>query len=189
MDKVFLTLEEELRKRYYGWEGGKQFEGTSARLSRLLDEFFWTSEHVSEELEKCKATFVDSYDEMVVEGPTSVWTLCPHHLLPCHFTVFTGYVPNRQVLGLSKLSRIAEILSRRPTIQEQYTRELASVIWERTSPKGVGVYVIGEHGCMRARGIRQDGCRVTTAELRGVIKDRPEARTEFYTHINGGCNR
>jgi len=181
--EVFEELETLLRRLYYGWEGAKQFEGTGSRLSRMVEEFCWPPKKVAEELDKCFKTFQDSYDEMLVSGPTEVWTLCPHHLLPCKFKVYAGYIPKGEVLGLSKFSRVADILARRPIIQEQYSRELANTLWTRLQPKGVGVFVIGEHGCMRARGVKQDA-PIYTAVLEGAIKDRPEVRAEFYSIVN-----
>ena len=157
MEELFTELEKKLRRRYYGWAGGKQFDGTGHRLARAFEEFCWTNERVEKELKMCfDAAYVDSYDELLVEGPIEVWTLCPHHLLPCRFTVYIGYMPSELVLGLSKFSRVAVILGKRPVIQEMYSRELADVIQARLKPEGVGVFVVGEHGCMRARGVHQD---------------------------------
>ncbi len=186
MEDIFDALVIELRKRYYGWEGAKQFEGTADRLKRAFVEFCWTEEAIKGAVEDCfKAAYVDSYSEMLVSGPTSVWTLCPHHLLPCHFSVYIGYVPNERILGLSKFSRIATAIGHRPIIQEMYSRELAKVVWDGLRPKGVGVFVIGEHGCMRARGIMQD-VNVSTSVLMGVMLDRPEVRAEFLSVVKGG---
>lgn len=183
---MFEAVEVALRKRYYGWEGTKQFDGTADRLKRLIDEMCWTQDKINKELEKCfEAMYVEPFDEMLVEGPIEVWTFCPHHLLPCLFEVHIGYVPNEQVLGLSKFSRIAITLGKRPVIQEMYSRELADILWEKLKPKGVGVHVVGSHGCMCARGIKQHAS-VTTSVLRGVMKDKPESRSEFYSIVRGG---
>lgn len=179
MEELFKELEQKLRRKYYGWPGAKQFEGTGGRLTRAFEEFAWTNERIRKELDSYFSTaFVDSYDEMLVEGPIEVWTLCPHHLLPCRFTVYVAYVPNELILGLSKFARIAIVLGRRPVIQEMYSRELVEVIDNNLNPKGVGVFVIGNHGCMEARGVQQHA-NVTTSVLRGVIRDKPEARNEF----------
>lgn len=186
MEEVCDQIETLLRRRYYGWEGAKQFEGTGHRLLRMLDELCWTNERIDEESNRCfEAAYVESYDELLVAGPTEVCTLCPHHLLPCRFTVYIGYVPNELVLGLSKFSRLAVVLGKRPVIQEAYSRELVDAIWEKLKPKGVGVFVVGEHGCIRFRGVHQHA-NVTTSVLRGVIENRPEDRAEFYSIVRGG---
>jgi len=184
MEEIFDEVENLLRKQYYSWEGVAQFNGTGERLLRAFKELCWTNEQIDSELATCfKATFVDKYDELLVEGPISVWTLCPHHLLPCHFTVYTGYVPDEEVLGLSKFARAAVILGKRPVMQETYSRELADAITANLRPKGIGIYVVGEHGCMQARGVRQP-TSVTTSILRGVVKDRPEVRSEFLAIVH-----
>lgn len=181
-ETIFNTLETDLRKKYYGWAGAEQFKGTGDRLRRAFDEFCWPSSRIEEEIQKAlKSEFDFDIDEMLVEGPIDVWTLCPHHLLPCHFTVYIGYIPTGQVLGLSKFARVAVALGKRPVIQEMYTKELADIINTSLKPKGVGVRVIGQHGCMQSRGIKQQAS-VTTAVLYGVMKDRPEARAEFLNY-------
>lgn len=178
----FLSLEEALRKHYYSWEGAKQFEGTAGRLARAYEDFCWSTERIQAEVDKAlSAEFVYNFDEMLVEGPIDAWTLCPHHLLPCHFEVYIGYIPTSHVLGLSKLARIAVALAKRPVMQEMYTQEIAAAI-STLNPQGVGVFVLGQHGCMQARGIKQRA-GAATAVLKGTIKDRPDARQEFYTHI------
>ena len=93
---------------------------------------------------------------MLVTKPIEVWTICPHHLLPCILKVTIGYVPDGSVLGLSKFSRIAEIMGKRPILQEEYSRELANFLEERLEPKGVAIYIVGKHNCMIARGVKQD---------------------------------
>jgi len=186
---LFDELEALMKDRYYGWVGQDQFKGTGGRIRRLIDEFCWTNEKIEKALNdafKDSAQFMATYDEMLVEGPINVWTLCPHHLVPCNFKVYTGYVPNKLVLGLSKFARAAVTVAKRPIIQEQYTQELADEIQQRLKPRGVGVYVIGAHGCMTSRGICQDGAKVSTSVLKGVLMDKPEARAEFYSIVRGG---
>ena len=183
ISEAFQIIENHLKQKYYGWAGRGQFSGTGARLVRAFDEFCWTSQAIEAEVQKAlKAEFEGDLDEMLVEGPIDVWTLCPHHLLPCRFIVYVGYIPTSLVLGLSKFARIAVALGKRPVIQEMYTTELANVIDTSLKPKGTGVFVVGQHGCMQSRGIRQQA-NVTTAVLRGAIKDKPEARAEFYSLV------
>jgi GTP cyclohydrolase I len=187
-EDYFKQLETSLRKEYYGWEGAKQFEGTGERLTREYHEFCWSNTAIKDAVDACfTAAYVDRYDEMLTAGPIEAWTLCPHHLLPCRFTVYIGYIPNELVLGLSKFARLAAAFSHRPVIQEMYTRELADAIEEGLHPKGIGVFVSGEHGCMRARGVKQEAA-VTTSVLRGVMMHKLEARTEFYQIVRGGFN-
>jgi len=180
---MFNEVEKFFRTRYTGWEGEVQFEGTGARLKRMIDEMCWSPEQIDKELDRCfKSVFKEAYSEMVTSGPTSVWTLCPHHLLPCQFQVYIGYIPKGQVLGLSKFSRVAVILGKRPIMQETYTRDVAESIWTKLQPLGVGVLVTGRHGCMEARGILQDA-DVSTAVLKGEFMDDPKVKEEFYRMV------
>jgi len=177
-------LESELSNRYEYWEGGEQLKGLARRWRALSEELFWTSSRIDEEVQKSLlASFEETYSEMLVEGPISVWTFCPHHLLPCHFTVYIGYVPTGKVLGLSKFSRLAVALGKRPVMQEQYSREVADVIWEDLKPDGVGVYVLGKHGCMLVRGVMQSKTYVSTSVLRGTFLSEPDVKGEFYSKL------
>ncbi len=183
LEEAYEVIENFLKKRYYGWEGRGQFDGTAERLVRSLHEFCWTPQAIKEEVDKAfKSEFDYAVDEMLVEGPIDVWTLCPHHLLPCRLIVYIGYIPSGQVLGLSKFARVAVALGKRPVIQEMYTRELADAIDTCLKPKGVGVFVVGQHACMQARGIKQQA-NVTTAVLLGAIRDKLETRAEFYSLV------
>jgi len=179
---VFKDIESLLLERYSDWGGKEQFKGTSTRLKKMLEEMYWTSSQIDEEINKALgASFEESYNQMLVEGPVSVWTLCPHHLLPCHLEVQIGYIPNGRVLGLSKFSRVAVALGKRPTMQEQYSRELADTLWEKLSPDGLGVYVVGSHGCIVSRGVLQRDVRVSTSTLKGSFLDDPGVREEFFS--------
>lgn len=180
---VYEEIEDLFIKRYKGWGGREQFVGTGERLRRMVDEMCWTPRRIREHLVDCfKASWNEEYNEMLVEGPISVWTFCPHHLLPCHFAIFIGYIPNGKVLGLSKFSRVSVILGRRPIMQEMYTRELANCIESNLKPQGVGVNVVGEHGCMRCRGVGQNA-GVSTSILRGEFLAEGVVRKEFFDTI------
>ncbi len=167
-------------QRYKDWSGGEQFKGSGARLSRMVEEMCWPSSKIQTELEKCfKAVYPDKYSEMLVSRSTSVWTLCPHHLVPCNFIVFIGYVPKDRILGLSKFSRISLVLSKRPVMQEQYSREVADAVMDNLQPIGVGVHVIGRHGCIECRGVTQDSVSVTTTVLKGNFLTDSSVKEEF----------
>jgi len=164
---------------YPAWSGTKQFEGTPERLVRMYEDFCWPQEKIDKELAKQFRVFDDGYDEMLVQKDISVWTLCPHHLLPCHFRVTIGYLPQGKVLGLSKFTRISEVLARRPIMQEAYSTELATVLMEQLEPLGVAVYIVGRHGCMSARGVRQAN-DVVTSVVRGAFLKESPTREEFF---------
>ncbi len=179
-----FRIESFFTERYRGWDGVEQFKGTGARLERMVEELCWPPEKIKIELEKCfKAVFPDKHDEMLIHGPTLVWTLCPHHLVPCSFRVHIGYIPDKGVLGLSKFSRVSMILAKRPIMQETYTRDIADAIMKNLHPKGVGVHVLGHHGCMGCRGVLQEDVGVVTSVLRGYFLTDPSAKSEFLNSI------
>ncbi len=171
-------LVEWLKNRYSTWEGVAQFGDTPARTERMYREFCWTPEKIETELDRHFRSFEHKYDQMLVKKEIEVWTLCPHHLLPCLFKVSIGYVPNGKVLGLSKLTRIADTMARRPIMQEAYSDELVNTLMDRLEPKGVAVYILGTHGCMTSRGVRQHA-DVITSSIRGCFETEPETRAEF----------
>ncbi len=179
LTKGAVQLVNHLKELYKGWEGVKQFQDTDLRLVKLYEELCWSPAKIEEELRKCLKTFKDGYSEMLVTGPTEVWTLCPHHLLPCLFRVTVGYLPHQRVLGLSKFSRIAIIMGKRPIMQEAYSEELSKWLDKNLRPEGTAVYVSGTHGCMQARGIKQNA-EVVTSVLKGDFLKLPETRAEFY---------
>ena len=172
----------ELTKTYKGWEGVSQFKNTPNRLVRMYSDFCWSPSRIKDELDKHFKVYPNSYDEMLVTGPMEVWVLCPHHLLPVKLECWIGYVPDGGVLGLSKFARISRIMGKRPIMQEQYSTELTDELDRRLSPKGLGVVVVGTHGCMVSRGVEQDS-KVVTSCLRGCILDKPQTREEFYSVV------
>ena len=164
----FVSVVSTLTEVYSGWDGVAQFKGTADRLTRMYSEFCWSPERIEKELDFHTRLFEDGYEEVMTISNIAVITLCPHHLLPCEYTVDISYSPNGKVLGLSKFARIAEILGKRPIMQETYTRELADTIEDRVHPIGVKVAVTGTHGCLKFRGAKQDA-PVRTEQRRGNL--------------------
>ena len=152
----FNSIIQLLNEKYKDWDGVRQFEDTPRRLAELYNEFCWSPEKIEKALDKHTRLFEDGYDEVLSTSDIDVKTLCPHHLLPCTFKVRIKYSPNGKVLGLSKFTRIAVILGKRPIMQETYTRELADTLFKRIEPQLVEVSVKGTHGCVQYRGALQN---------------------------------
>lgn len=121
----------------------------------------------------------DNYDQMVVVKDVPIYSKCEHHLADIFGTVTIAYIPNGRVVGLSKLSRVADAYARRLQVQERLTGQIADAIQEHLNPLGVGVMVRARHMCMESRGICQQGHHTITTALRGLIKDEPQTRSEF----------
>lgn len=128
--------------------------------------------------------FNEAHDEVVLLRATPFVSLCEHHLLPVTGKVDFAYLPDGKVVGLSKIPRFIEILTRRPQVQERMTAQIADVFMQELKPKGVMVVVSGMHSCMHLRGVRSTGEMVTSV-VRGVFKDVPEARAEVLQLMRG----
>ncbi len=159
----------------------ENFLGTPDRCSRaLLNDFVIEKSRIDKECKKLfKKVFPAEYDEMVIQRNIPVVSLCPHHLLPIEMKVYIGYIPKKKVIGLSKLARLAKLLGKQPILQEQYTKDVASWIDHYLDPLGVGIYVLGNHGCMRFRGVNVPDTDTVTSHLIGNFKQQQATREEF----------
>ncbi|ANZ36007.1 MULTISPECIES: GTP cyclohydrolase I [Pseudonocardiaceae] len=119
--------------------------------------------------------------QLVVIGGMSVWSLCEHHLLPMNLDVAVGYVPDGEVMGLSKFGRIAQQYAGRLQVQERFTREVANEIAAVLGSNDVAVAVRGTHLCMSARGVRMEAARTTTVQSGGRFESDPVLSQQFLT--------
>lgn len=119
------------------------------------------------------------YDELVMVEAIPVCSLCEHHMLPFTGTAHIGYLPADRILGLSKFARLAAFFASRPQTQERLTKQIGDELWQRLSPRGVGVVIVAEHACMSQRGARAHGARTVTSALYGGLRDDQALRGEF----------
>jgi len=159
---------------------------TPARVARAFEEFF--AGYHEEPLEYLERTFeeVEGYDEMVVLRDIRMESYCEHHLAPILGKVHIGYLPERRVVGISKLARVAEAYAKRLQIQEKLTAQIANCIDEVLQPKGVAVVIEAEHQCMTTRGVHKPGVTMTTSRMLGAFRESSDTRREFLTLIGTG---
>lgn len=142
---------------------------------------FWTSGYGKNAADILKV-FEDGasgYDEMVIVKDIPVYSHCEHHLAPIFGTATIAYIPDGRIVGLSKLSRLVDLHSRRLQVQERLTNDVSADLFEHLKPLGVGVIIRARHMCMESRGVCQQGHHTITTALRGVFKTEPTTRAEF----------
>ena len=133
------------------------------------------------------ALFEVEYDEMVIVKDIEFYSLCEHHMLPFFGRIHVAYLPNKQVIGLSKIPRIVDAFARRLQVQERLTQQVAEAVREITSPRGVGVICEAQHFCMMMRGVEKQGSSTVTSSMLGSFRTRRETREEFLSLVREAC--
>ena len=127
------------------------------------------------------ALFEVAYDEMVLVRDIELFSLCEHHLLPFFGACHVGYVPNKKVVGLSKIPRLVHMFARRLQVQERLTNQIAQALMEYVQPQGVAVIIEARHLCMAMRGVEQQHSQTVTSAMLGVFRDCQQTREEFLS--------
>ncbi len=161
-------------------------DDTPSRVSKAWAK--WTEGYHTDikDLLKVFEDGAEKCDEMVIVKDIPIYSKCEHHLADIFGTATIAYIPNGKIVGLSKLSRVADAFARRLQVQERLTNQIADALDEHLQPLGVAVIVRARHMCMESRGLCQQGHHTVTSALRGVLKDNEDTRAEFMTLAN--CN-
>ncbi|MBC8024198.1 MAG: GTP cyclohydrolase I FolE [Burkholderiales bacterium] len=156
---------------------------TPARVVRAYEEFF--AGYAQDPKEILKRTFseVEGYDEMIVMNDIRFESHCEHHMVPIIGKVHIGYLPDRRVVGISKLARLVEVYARRLQVQEKMTVQIADTLQEILQPRGVAVVIEAAHQCMTTRGVHKPGVGLVTSRMVGAFRDDPSTRREFLAVI------
>ena len=123
-----------------------------------------------------------AYDQMIVVRDVTVLSTCEHHFVTIHGRATIAYIPNKQVIGLSKINRIADFFSRRPQVQERLTKQIADCLEYVLGTADVAVHINAKHYCVISRGVQDEQSSTVTIDLRGGFKRLPETRAEFLAH-------
>ena len=156
---------------------------TPARVVRAYEEFF--SGYNTDPAEILARTFseVDGYDEMIVMNNIRFESHCEHHMVPIIGKAHIGYLPDKRVVGISKLARLVEVYGKRLQIQERMTVQIADTLQEVLQPKGVAVVIEAAHQCMTTRGVHKPGVGLVTSRMLGAFRDDRATRREFLAII------
>jgi GTP cyclohydrolase I len=156
---------------------------TPQRVARMYAELF-SGLHTDPRTHLQKF-FTEQYDEMVLVRDISFNSMCEHHMMPFSGKAHIGYVPNGKVVGLSKLARVVEDVSRKPQVQERMTEQIANLLIEELDVKGVAVVIEATHTCMTLRGVRKPGSLCVTSAMKGIFRSNLASRSEVMTLIYG----
>ena len=157
--------------------------GTPSRVVRSYEEFF--AGYDSDPVELLKRTFeeIDGYDEMVVLRDIRFESHCEHHMVPIIGRAHIAYLPDRRVVGISKLARVVDAYAYRLQIQEKLTAQIANTLQEVLQPRGVAVVIEAAHQCMTTRGVHKSDVTMVTSRMLGAFRDNGETRREFLAMI------
>ncbi|HUY18361.1 MAG TPA: GTP cyclohydrolase I FolE [Candidatus Binataceae bacterium] len=176
------SAEEAVREilRQIGEDPGR--EGLERTPTRVVEAFRYLTRGYNQDPKKIinGALFTEEgYSEIILCRDIDFYSLCEHHLLPFMGKAHIAYLPNRRIIGLSKIPRLVEIYARRLQVQERMTTQIAQTIMEELDPLGVAVVLEAEHLCMRMRGVEKQNSWVTTSAMLGVFRTHFETRQEF----------
>jgi len=174
------TVEDNITRllQYFGEDVNREgLKDTPKRYVKFFKEFLnppkWN----------CTTFEGEGYDEMIIQKNISFHSLCEHHIAPFFGEGHIAYIPNKKIVGLSKLARTLETYSRRLQNQERITTQVAEFLWNELQPRGVAVSLTAKHMCMEMRGVRKHNTWTTTNKLLGFFKEKDECRNEFLNCI------
>jgi len=156
-------------------------EITASRWLKAMEEF-----STKKELDFNMTVFPSDSDQMIVVPNIEFESLCAHHLFPFYGVAHVGYIPNRKMIGLSKIPRLVRYYAHRPNTQEEMTKNIATHLKDALQAHGVAVLVEGHHTCMMTRGVKARNAVMRTSEMKGIFLTAGPARQEFLTLIQNG---
>lgn len=161
-------------------------EGLLKTPSRVTKSLKFLTKGYSESVEEALngAVFTEKFDEMIIIKNIDLYSLCEHHLLPFFGKCHVAYIPNKKIIGLSKIPRIVEIFARRLQVQERLTTQIAEAVQSAVNPLGVAVTIEATHLCTVMRGVEKQNAIAVTNSMLGNFKTDPKTRTEFLSMIS-----
>lgn len=157
---------------------------TPKRVVKAYNEFFEGYNVDPEEILSRTFEEVEDYDEMVIVRDIRLESHCEHHMVPIIGKAHVGYIPNKRVVGISKLARIVDVFGKRLQTQETMTAQIADTIQKVLKPKGVAVVVDAAHQCMSTRGVHKTESSTITSRMVGIFREDKRTRAEFMSLIS-----
>jgi GTP cyclohydrolase I len=170
--------------RWAGDDPGREgLAGTPDRVVRSYEEFFAGYDQDPRDMLQRTFEEVEGYDEVVALRDIRLVSHCEHHMVPIIGKVHVGYLPDKRVVGISKLARVVDAFALRLQIQEKLTAQIANTLQEVLQPRGVAVVIEAAHQCMTTRGVQKSDVTMVTSRMLGAFRDNGETRREFLTMI------
>lgn len=165
-------------------------EGLIKTPQRFLDSLSDLTSGYTQNIDELlnNAFFDEPYNEMVIVRDIEFHSLCEHHLLPFYGYCHVGYIPEKKVIGLSKIPRIVDMFAKRLQVQERMTNQISEILENSLQAKGVGVIIEASHLCMTMRGVAKQNSFAITSSMRGCFLDI-KTRQEFMSHIQSKSSR
>ena len=157
---------------------------TPKRVVKAYEQFFEGYDQDPEEVLMKTFEEVEGYDEMVIVKDIRLESHCEHHMVPILGVAHVGYIPNKRVVGISKLARIVDIFGKRLQTQETMTSQIANTIQKVLDPKGVAVVIDANHQCMSTRGVHKTTSSTVTSAMKGIFKENSVTRNEFLSILS-----
>jgi len=178
-------MEDLIRRLLIGLGEDPTREGLLDTPRRVAQAYRFLTQGYHQELDEVlnNALFTVEYDEMVIVRDIDMFSLCEHHLLPFFGRCHVGYLPRNRVIGLSKIPRIVDLLSRRLQVQERLTQQIAETIRDAINPRGVAVIIEAQHLCMMMRGVQKRNSKMITSSMLGKFREDQRSRVEFLDLI------
>ena len=182
IEQLSVKYKEILEIMKFDTEGDQQIQDTPHRISKMYVNELFSGCYTAEP----KITVFDNdegIDDMVFLGPISVKSTCSHHIIPFTGNAYIAYIPDKKLVGISKLARVVKWFMRRPQIQEELVKQIADYIIDKLKPKGVAVYMEAQHLCMISRGVEEYDSWMKSAAVRGLFKEESSLKQEFMSMI------
>ncbi len=157
--------------------------GTPARVSRAYKEWFGGYDQDPAGILRTTFDETSGYDEIILLKDVEFVSRCEHYLVPIVGKAHVAYLPERRVVGISKLARVVDVFARRLQIQERMTAQIADTIQQVLEPRGVAIVIEAVHHCMVMRGVNKPGSTMVTSRLTGVFKDDPSVKRELLALV------